>query len=175
MAIPQIPNYDECLQVLQQTPLIIRNLVSIATPEQLQWRPNADRWSIAMVLAHLADVETRGFQDRFIPMLYEDRPILKSYDQWEIFRAQTDFDPDAELMRFEGKRSATLSLLRGLDDGAGRRTGQHEEFGVITVAQLMNEFTFHDFGHIRQIMELYRSHALYPHMGPYQSYYRINP
>lgn len=163
------------LQLLEQTPVIIRNLVSVATPEQLQWRPSAKRWSIAMVLAHLADVETRAFQDRFIAMLHQDCPLLESYDQWEIFRTQTEFDPEAELTRFEGKRGATLSLLRGLEDGAGSRSGQHEDFGLITVAQLMNEFAFHDLGHIRQIMELYRSHALYPEMGPYQSYYKVNP
>ena len=28
---------------------------------------------------------------------------------------------------------------------------------------------------IRQIMELYRSHAFYPQMGVFQSYYKINP
>ncbi len=40
----------------------------------------------------------------------------------------------------------------------------------------MHEFTFHDLGHIRQIMELYRSHALYSHMGSaFQAYYRISP
>ncbi len=28
-------------------------------------------------------------------------------------------------------------------------------------AQLLNEFAFHDLGHIRQVMELYRSHVFY--------------
>ena len=46
---------------------------------------------------------------------------------------------------------------------------------MITFAQLLNEFVFHDLGHIRQIMELYRSHAFYPNMGVFQSYYKINP
>jgi hypothetical protein len=35
------------------------------------------------------------------------------------------------------------------------------------MAQLLNEFAFHD-GHIRQVLELYRSHVLYPEMGAYQ-------
>jgi hypothetical protein len=55
------------------------------------------------------------------------------------------------------------------------RTGRHEQLGSITFEQLLNEFAFHDLGHIRQIMELYRSHAFYPNMGNFQSYYRINP
>jgi hypothetical protein len=59
--------------------------------------------------------------------------------------------------------------------GAGERSGQHEDLGTITVAQLVNEFAFHDLGHTRQILELYRAHVFYPAAGPYQGYYRINP
>jgi len=43
------------------------------------------------------------------------------------------------------------------------------------VAQLVNEYAFHDLGHIRQIMELYRAHVFYPEMGAYQGYYKISP
>jgi hypothetical protein len=39
----------------------------------------------------------------------------------------------------------------------------------------LNESAFHDLGHIRQVMELYRSHVFYPEMGAYRGYYKINP
>ncbi|HLY19656.1 MAG TPA: hypothetical protein VKR61_20660 [Bryobacteraceae bacterium] len=68
-----------------------------------------------------------------------------------------------------------MALLDGMPDGAGDRPAVHEELGHLTIAQLLNEFAFHDLGHIRQIMELYRSHVLYPKMGVYQAYYKINP
>src|ERR1035438_7275476 len=66
----RVPNFERCLRILRQTPGIFRNLLSLATREQLDWRPNAERWSIGMVLAHLADVEIAGFRSRFstIPM-----------------------------------------------------------------------------------------------------------
>lgn len=175
MSDSHIPNSEPCMQVLQQTPGVLRSLLSLATPEQLDWRPSAERWSISMVLAHLADVEIRGFHSRFVPMLSEDQPFLKSYDQWELFRTRSEFDAYAEMTRFEEERGATLALLRGMPEGSGARTGRHEELGVITVAQLLNEFSFHDLGHIRQVMELYRSHVFYPEMGVYQGYYKINP
>jgi hypothetical protein len=57
----------------------------------------------------------------------------------------------------------------------GARTGRHEELGMLSFNQLLNEFPFHDLGHIRQIAELHRSHAFYPHMGVFQKYYSINP
>jgi hypothetical protein len=175
MADLRIPNSEGCLHILQQTPIILRIVLAPATREQLDWRPAGGRWSISMVLAHLADAERKGFQQRFRAMLGEDRPLLASYDQMALFRPGTEFDPYAEMARFEEERSATLGMLGDMPDGAGERTGQHEELGLITVAQLVNEFAFHDLGHIRQVMELYRSHVLYPEMGVYQGYYKINP
>jgi hypothetical protein len=153
---------------------VLRNLLTLATLEQLDWRPSSERWSIGMVLAHLADVEIKGFRSRFEAMLGADRPLLPSYDRWAPFRPQTQFDPYAEMARFEEERGGTLALLQGMPDGAGERSGRHE-LGIITVAQLLNEFAFHDLGHIRQVMELYRSHVFYPEMGVYQGYYKINP
>jgi hypothetical protein len=175
----RIPNYERSIRMLQQTPGMLRNLLSLATPEQLEWRPNAERWSIAMVLAHLAEVEVNRSRNRYVAMLAAapgaDRPLLRSYDQLALFRRKTQFDPYAEMARFEEERGETLALLEQMPEGAGERSGQHEELGTITVAQLLNEFAFHDLGHVRQVMELYRSHVFYPEMGVYRGYYKINP
>jgi|ERR1035441_1600182 hypothetical protein len=171
----RVPNSEQCLQVLRQTPGILRNLLSLATRERLDWCPSAERWSIGMVLAHLAHVEVCGFRSRFEAMLGADRPLLPGYDQWALFLCGIEFDPYAEMARFEEERGETLAFLEGMPDGAGGRAGRHAELGVITVAQLLNEFAFHDLGHIRQVMELYRAHVFYPEMGAYQGYYKINP
>ncbi|HTQ54013.1 MAG TPA: DinB family protein [Bryobacteraceae bacterium] len=170
-----IPNAGRCLHVLRETPATLRNLLALAAPEQLQWRPSADRWSIAMILAHLAQAEVKGFQNRFQAMLAADQPLLPAYDQTELFRSGTVFAPDVELARFEDARAVTLRLLDAMPDGAGERTGRHEELGILTIAQLLNEFAFHDLGHIRQAIEIYRSCVFFPEMGVYRSYYRINP
>lgn len=171
----RIPNADHCLRVLRQTPTSLRNLLAPATPEQLQWRASAERWSIAMILAHLAEVEVKGFQSRFRAMLGADQPLLPAYDQMELFRSGREFDPYAELARFEDRRAATMGILEKMPDGAGERSGRHDELGVLTVAQLLNEFAFHDLGHVRQVIEIYRSCVFFPEMGVYQSYYKINP
>jgi hypothetical protein len=170
-----IPNSDRCLLVLRQTTGILRNLLSLASAEQLDWQPSPERWSIAMVLAHLAEVEVKGFQRRFKDMLGAQQPLLPAYDQLALFRAQTQFDAFAEMARFEEERGETLALLEGMPEGAGQKSGVHEELGQLTVAELLNEFAFHDLGHIRQVMELYRSHVFYPEMGVYRDYYRITP
>jgi hypothetical protein len=55
------------------------------------------------------------------------------------------------------------------------RSGQHSSIGRITIGQLMNEWAFHDLGHIRQIAELFRSRAFFPAIGPFQQFYTIKP
>ncbi len=43
----------------------------------------------------------------------------------------------------------------------------------ITLSHLLNEWAFHDLGHVRQIAEIVRA-FFYPHMGPFQKYYKVN-
>jgi hypothetical protein len=163
------------LHVLEQTPGVLRSLLDGASDEDLNWRPADDRWSIAMVLAHLHDVEDAGFRSRFHAMLESDRPFLPSYDQLALFRINTKSDALAELAAFERERKITLGWLKKLPPEAAARTGRHQELGEISVAELLNEFAFHDLGHIRQIAEVYRSHAFYRRMGGFRNYYQIHP
>ena len=84
--------------VLERTPGTLRDLIAHATPEDLNWQPRPDRWSISMVLAHLADVETNGFMSRFRDILQRDNPFLPSYDQLALFQNGNTFDSHAELI-----------------------------------------------------------------------------
>jgi len=161
--------------ILRQTPDTLRSLIANATAEDLDWQPAPDRWSISMVLAHLADVELKGFVNRFRAIAEHENPFLPSYDQLEQFRSCRKFDGRAELATFENRRRDTLAWLDSLPASVGARTGRHEELGVLSCNQLLNEFAFHDLGHIRQVIELYRSHVFYPKMGVFQNYYKIHP
>jgi len=163
------------MPILEQTPGILRSLLASATKDDLDWQPAPDRWSISMVLAHLAEVELNGFVSRFRAIAEQDNPYLPVYDQLALFVSGRKFDGRAELDTFERERTDTLAWLKTLPNSVGTRTGRHEELGVISFDVLLHEFAFHDLGHIRQIIELYRSHAFYPHMGGFRSYYKINP
>lgn len=165
------------MAVLEQTPIIIEKLVSLAGENQLQWKPSMERWSISEVLAHLADVEVAGFRERIERMAQTDMPHLTRYDQNAQYHAGRYSNGKARehLKVFCHERDCSLSWLRYLPESVLARKGQHEEFGQITVAQLMNEWAFHDLGHIRQIAELFRSREFFPAMGPFQKGYTINP
>jgi hypothetical protein len=165
------------LQVLEQTPIIIEKLVSLASEDQLQWKPAMDRWSISEVLAHLADAEVAGFRERIRMMMEQDNPRLEPYDQDAQYAAGKYSSGKARehLKAFCHERDRSLSMLRYLPEKVVARKGLHAAIGPITVGQLMNEWAFHDLGHIRQISELFRSRAFYPSMGPFQKYYQIKP
>ena len=175
MAIDSIISGFSGTQILQRTPADLRSLLASATTADLEWQPSADRWSISMVLAHLADVEVKGFQSRFHAIAEQDNPLLPSYDQMALFRSSSKFDTRQELQRFEQERRTTLAYLESVPSSVAARTGRHEELGALSFQQLLNEFAFHDLGHIRQIMELFRAHVFYPQMGVFMNYYRVNP
>ena len=163
------------IEILERTPGLLRALLADASPEELDWQPSPDRWSINMVLAHLADVEERGFMSRFRALAEQENPFLPYYDQLDLFRGGKKFDGRAELERFEGRRRDSLAWLKKMLPQAAGRMGRHEQLGAISFEQLLNEAAYHDLGHIRQVIELYRSRAFYPRMGAFQSYYKPNP
>ena len=175
MAAPSIALAFRGFEVLERTPGVLRGILKGVSKDTLDWQPSPDRWSISMVLAHLADVEVKGFVSRFRAITDQENPFLPAYDQLDLFKSGGKFDGLAEMDKFENLRRDTLALLKALPPEAGKRAGRHEKLGVLTFEQLLHEFAFHDLGHIRQIIELYRSRAFYPNMGVFQSYYKINP
>lgn len=177
MAATPSPHTLPGLAVLEQTPIIIEKIIWAATDEQMNWKPAMDRWSIGEVLAHMADVEVVGFRDRIQHMLDKENPRLESYDQNAAYASGKYSSGKAreQLKKFCHERDRTLSWLRYVPATMVARTGQHSDLGPITIGQLMNEWAFHDLGHIRQITELYRSRAFYPSMGSFQRYYTVKP
>jgi len=177
MAATPSPHTLPGLAVLEQTPIIIEKIIWAATDEQMNWKPAMDRWSIGEVLAHMADVEVVGFRQRIQHMLDKENPRLEPYDQNAAYASgkYSGGKPREHLKIFCHERDRTLSWLRYVPATMIARTGQHGELGPITIGQLMNEWAFHDLGHIRQITELYRSRAFYPSMGAFQRYYTVKP
>jgi hypothetical protein len=174
-----IPSPDSLpgLAVLEQAPIIIEKIIWAANDEQMHWKPAMDRWSISEVLAHLAETEVIVFRERIRAMMEQNNPQLEAYDQNASYAAgnYTGSKGRENLKKFCHERDRSLSFLRYVPSSVLQRKGQHAKIGPITVGQVMHEWAFHDLGHIRQIAELYRSRAFYPHSGPFQQFYTIKP
>lgn len=164
------------LAVLEQTPIIIEKILVAATREQMHWKPAPERWSIGEVLSHMLEVE-KLFLDRGRRMVEQKDPVIEPYDQNVAYAAGNYSHKDAvdTLRQFCHERDNSVTWLRYLPESARARTGRHAEIGAVTLGQMMNEWAFHDLGHIRQISELYRSRAFWPKLGAAQRYYSIHP
>jgi hypothetical protein len=162
---------------LDTAPGLLELLLRAATEDVLAWQPAPDRWSIRDILAHLAEVETRVMRVRARRLVEEDAPELASYDQnaASLSGRYATQDARASLERFRQEREASVTWLRTLPPESVERIGTHQDLGVITFGQLMHEWAFHDIGHLRQIAEVLRANAFWPHMGAFQRYYNINP
>lgn len=173
------PNPDALpgLAVLEQTPIIIEKIIWAANDEQMHWKPAMDRWSISEVLAHLTETEVIVFRERIRAMMEQNNPAVEGYDQNASYAAGNySRDKGREnLKKFCHERDRSLSFLRYVPSSVLARKGQHSKIGAITIGQVMNEWAFHDLGHIRQIAELYRSRAFYPYSGPFQQFYTVKP
>jgi hypothetical protein len=165
------------LEQLAATPDMLRGLMAGLGEDDVNWKPAPNRFSIAEVLEHLSHVEGHCFRLRVDESMERDGAPWEPYDP-EVYIAAGQYsgrNAEDSFDHFEEQREDNVAWLRNLPEDAARRTGVHAKLGVITLEQLLNEWAFHDLGHIRQIAELVRARKYYPHMGAFQSQYKIDP
>jgi len=172
-ALSRVSTLQPAIALLEKTPPILELLLRDVPEDVLDWKPAADRWSIAEVLAHLLVIE-QLYGDRAKRMVVDDNPQLAKYvapDEAEI-RLRT---APQHLEDFVAARRAHIFFWHSIPASGGSRTGVHHEMGQITLHQMLNELANHDLGHLRQIAEIYRAKAFYPHAGPFQRYSSPKP
>lgn len=145
----------EPLAVLAETPGVLRAAVA-PVPTAVLRRPEAPgKWSVAVVLQHLADSDLiTGYRIRL--MLAQDNPPIAGYDQdaWALRLHYADVEPSAALAQFEALRTANLALWNGLTEPELARTGLHSERGPESVGYLIKLIAAHDLVHFRQITRI---------------------
>ena len=119
-------------------------------------RPEAPgKWSVAEVIAHLADSEiVCGW--RFRHMLADESPQISGYDQdaWARRFHYRDADLSASLALFRAVRASNLRLLDAASPQDLARIGLHSERGPETVEHLTKLIAAHDLVHRRQIARI---------------------
>jgi len=162
----------DVLAVLASTPEKIQRETSTLSARDLKTPPAPGKWSIQLVLAHLEDVEEVGMRSRVEAMLNQDLPRFASFDQEaRVVEMRYDRkDPRRTLAAFARQRRANVKWLARLKPAQLKRRGIHERVGEITVEELLNEWAFHDLGHLKQILEIKRR-AFFPRMGNMKAFY----
>lgn len=130
----------------------IARLVQAATPRQLKRRPAPGKWSVAEILAHLADAElVIGY--RYRAVAGAPGVALQGYDQdrWAEAMAYGERPAAASLRNYLALRQMNLAMLKGLRPEQWRLVGQHAERGPESIGDIARLAAGHDLNHLRQI------------------------
>ena len=142
----------------------------------LRWRPGASEWCVKEVIGHIVESERRGFAGRIRIILAGDRPSLEGWDHAEVAAARKDDQRDAEELIVEllRMREDSATLVAALRPEDLRRSGLHPKVGELTVADLLQEWVFHDRNHLKQILSNVQAYV-WPHMGNAQKFTTPSP
>ena len=145
----------EALAQLAQTPGVVAGLLAGLDEAQLS-RPGDDAgWSMRQVVAHLRDAEG-VLRFRVQKMIEQDDPTLESLAvfAWATSEDDRPQTTAAILETYEASRRETLALLHALPPGDWQRTGQHKEFGQVTILQQASYFSAHEQTHLAALAAL---------------------
>jgi hypothetical protein len=165
----------DCLDLLESTPAMLRDLMSEISEEDARWKPAPDRFSIAEVLAHLSHSEGHCYRLRLDRFLTEELPLLEPDDASMFYELYREADAQDSFDHFEEQRETNVEFLRTLPRSAGKRRARHQEAGEITLSQMLHEWVLHDLGHIRQVAELVRARRYLAGAGPLGKGYDLKP
>ena len=119
---------------------------------KLRKRPAPDKWSVAEILAHLADAEiVGGFRMRLILGAPGTAVAAFEQDSWVTSGHYAKRDPRKSVEQFRVVREANLALLKSLTPEQWQHYGMHSERGQESIERIVRMFAGHDVNHLRQI------------------------
>jgi uncharacterized damage-inducible protein DinB len=160
------------IAVLERTPSVVRTLLE-GLPED--WtRPNEgpETWSPFDVLGHLIDAEETDWMVRARIILAggADRRF-PPFDRFRHLRENKGKTVTELLKRFAELRERNLAELADLQltPAQMQLTGEHPDFGSVTLEQLLATWVAHDLGHIAQMTRV-MAKQYREAVGPWQAF-----
>jgi uncharacterized damage-inducible protein DinB len=145
----------EPIAVLSVTPAWLAARVEGLSLAALRQPESPGKWSLAQILAHLADTEIAyGWRARLI--LTADRPPIQGFDQgaWLARFHATPIDPADALRAFTALRQWNLPVWSMSSPADLQRGGVHAERGPETFDVVRRLAAGHDLRHRRQVERL---------------------
>ena len=164
---------DDVRRTLAQTPRIVEGLVAAAPREAFTWREAEGTWNTVEVLAHVADGEITDWMPR-IERILSGGGRFMPFDREGGFARYRGWTADALVGEFGQLRRANLEKLDTLRLSAPhlKLTGEHPEFGTVTMEQLLACWATHDMAHVAQLSRLL-TRSFGRHVGPWKKYFSL--
>jgi len=143
------------LRLQQTAPAKLAALLKGKTGKRLTQRPAPDKWSIAEILAHLADAEL-AVSWRLRQVLTNNAIPIQPYDQdlWARTFNYARRDPRQSLANFRALREANLALLKSVPRKLWENYGVHAERGNESVNHVVKMVAGHDLNHLQQVQKI---------------------
>lgn len=140
------------LKIQAATPAKLGKLVGRASSAKLRKKPAPGKWSVAEIVAHLADCEiVTGWRVRQI--LGAPGTPIQPFDQdaWAAAGHYEKRDARKSVAQFRAAREANLALLKSLTPEQWKHHGLHAERGVETIERIVGMMAGHDLNHLGQV------------------------
>jgi hypothetical protein len=143
------------IAVQRETAPKLEQWISGVPPQELAKRPAPAKWSVAEILAHLAETEV-GSTWRYRQMIEHEGVILMTFDQdlWERLGEYSSRDPYSSLQLFNTLRQSNLRMFDKLTPEEWQRQGVHVERGLLTVKDMAIQIAGHDINHLAQVRKI---------------------
>ena len=140
------------IKLQSATPRKLDRLIKGVPTAKFRKRLVPDKWSVAEILAHLADVEiVVGWRMRSI--LGSPGTPIQAFDQdaWVTAGHYEKRDPRKALAQHRVAREANLDLLKSLTPDQWKHFGMHSERGQESIEHIARMIAGHDVNHLQQI------------------------
>ena len=143
------------LKIQESTPRKLEKTIKHLSNKQMRKRPAPGKWSIAEIIAHLADTEVvASWRMRLI--LGSNGTPVQGFDQdvWATTFRYEDQDPRQSLKTFRVLREGNLSLLERVPRKLWQNHGMHSERGKETIGHIVQLYAGHDLNHLQQVKSI---------------------
>ena len=140
------------IKIQSKTNRKLGRLIKGVPTAKLRKRPAPEKWSVAEILAHLADVEiVIGWRMRSI--LGDPGTHVQAYDQnaWVTAGHYEKRDPHKSIELHRVVREANLALGTSISPAQWTHFGQHAERGQESIEHIVRMVAGHDINHVLQI------------------------
>ncbi len=168
------PDLNDIVAILERTPVSLTALLE-GLPDVWTTATEGDNtWSPYDVIGHLIHGERTDWIPRVRHILAGETRPFPPFDRTAQFTESHDASLPELLAEFASARQESIATLHSLNltNQDFIRTGQHPEFGTVTLGQLLATWVVHDLDHVGQIART-MAKVYVDAVGPWKAYLSI--
>lgn len=165
---------SDAVAILERTPVVISGLLDDVPDIWAHATEGEGTWSPYDVVGHLVHGELTDWMPRARHILSGESRPFAPFDRMAQFTESEGKSLGELLATFTELRRRNVAGLLSMNLGERdlERTGQHPDFGEVTLGQLLATWVVHDLDHVAQIART-MAKVYTDAVGPWQAYLSI--